>query len=671
MENHAEVYDMPMQRFTILLVFALSLLARADESTVANDFATPFRDNAVLQRDCDLPVFGTAAPGARVAVFFDGDVHQTVSDKDGKWRIVLPPQKAGLGHHLTLLVEGRPVKILENIAIGDVWVCSGGTDMVAAFFHNMRNTNEELQDADYPGIRFFQATRSIYPAPQDHVLDGAWQPCFWEYIRGFSSVAFFFGRNLHKKLEIPIGLLCANWDDVPVAAWLPVETAATIPGLESAAAARTAAVAAWLKGGELSFETLCAAWDASYDPSDPYEKADVLPGDEDFEEDAAWVSTEVPGNLEDALDSPQFDGIVWYRRSVFLSADQAAKKATVRLGHVDDQDVTWLNGVKLGENSDFNALRAYPVAPGILHAGANTLAVRVQDNAQVGGLNDAKNPIAIQFDDGTSFDLTKGLWKCRANKAPKGPRPVNPMVDPRPVGACYNGQIHPFAGMAVRGFLWAVGTGDYEEADAYGPRFEALVRDWRSRFTGVEEDLPFYLLQPVSTREHHNDPFDSPLATIRWAAEGVGRRVPNVFPSVCLDDGNPWQPYSYDKRVQGDRLAALALQHTYGLADTVAGSPFPVSATLQDGKVAVRFENATPLATSDDKAPEGFQLAGTDGTFAWASAVLSGDTVLVTLPEGMETPAVVRYAWDDCPHPPCNLVGANKCPVDSFELPVK
>ena len=661
----------PLHMLPMLFVLSLSVAAPAlgdaeEDVFYPTAFAPVFREGAVLQRECDLPVWGTAKPGSAVAVFLDSAIAQTTADETGNWRVLFPPQDPGTDHHLALVVNGRPATVVENVAFGDVWFCAGDDEMALSFFSNVENAEKELADTDYPNLRIFNVPLDLSIGPQTSV-GGNWISSEFNSARATSALAYLFGRRIHKELDVPVGIIRAVKERTPAVAWLPLDAAAEIE--PEKAEARGKALRAWAAGGEASFDRAVAEWEASYDGDDPYENADILPSDTDFEENASWVATEVPTTIEKALDSPDFDGVAWFRRTVFLTAAQAEKKATLFLGVLDDEDTTWVNGEQVGAMKHALRKRLYEIPENLLHAGSNLIAVRVRDTGGKGGFTEEKDSPAIRFEDGTSVDLSEGLWSCRAKKAPKGPRPTKTLLADDAVGICFDSFVSPFAGMAVRGMVWAGGGADVAKPEGYGKAMESLVSSWRGAFAAAGKgDIPFFLLQSASHGNKHPEPVESSWAAIRNAQMGLTDKLPGVFVAVSIDDGNPWGPISHRKGMEADRLSDIALTEVYGWDRIVSGSPRAVAATAKDGKVILDFSPTNPLRTSDEKPIRGFQLAAPEGGFAWAAAEVVDGGVALDIPEGMKAPAKVRYAWDD--YPDCNLVGVNGHPVGSFELAI-
>lgn len=227
-----------------------------------------FSDNMVLQRDTELNVWGKADPGEEVTVTFDhkGETGgrvlnaKTVADKDGKWVAKLGAFKASTGCTLTL--KGKNTVELKNIAVGEVWVCSGQSNMQWEFWRNNlgAQSKEVPAKSKNPNIRLLTLQRNTATTPQDEfpvvtvpregtkgpdapkVHYGKWLPCEPENVQEFSAVAYYFGRDLEKALKVPVGLIVNSWGGMPAEAYTSLEALDAEPSLKHYAdRARTAA----------------------------------------------------------------------------------------------------------------------------------------------------------------------------------------------------------------------------------------------------------------------------------------------------------------------------------------------------------------------------------------------------------------------------------------------
>ncbi len=627
----------------------------ADTAETRAAFAAPFTSHAVLQRECPLPVWGAAAPGADVSVSLDSLTESAKADADGCWKVVFPAQdKPGLGHRLSLSVDGAVVDELDDIAIGDVWLCSGQSNMEMSYNWGITRGREDIEKADDPAMRLLHVGNALAPVPFGRpVLPTVWTPADFANSRTFSACGWFFGHALRKAMpDVPIGLIDATWSGSPIRTWLSDE-AYRSAGADCAAESENYR----LRCGESAAAEYMKRLDEWRCEAAAMESFSAEA--EDFD-DSGWMSVSLPSKFE-KLFGDDFDGCVWYRREIDLTPALASGGATLSLGPIDDYDWAWVNGVPLGSNMVFNAPSNYRIPDGALRPGRNVIAVKAVDVLFGGGFFGKPEQLALTVG-GETVPLA-GEWRA------KGFRGVPPAPSRTSCGspsACFNAMLHPLFPMAVKGAIWYQGCADVGDPGRYSRVFRALAADWRTRFTHPD-GLPIYIVQLAAFMKTHDKPFDSAWARMRWTQMRLGENVEKSGTAVAIDVGNHGDIHPQDKKTVGERLARLALARTYGLAGVVEAGPIPQAATLGGGVVSVTFKNADGLSTSDGGAVSGFQLVAADGRAVWADAAISGEIASVTVPENF-TPVKVRFAWDD--YPICNLVNREGLPCGPFELPI-
>ena len=627
-------------------------------------FAAPFTSRAVLQRDCPLPVWGTAAPGAEVEVALDARTERAAAGPDGRWRVVFPPQtEPGAGHTLVLRAEGTTAAALDDIAIGDVWLCSGQSNMDMNYGWGLTRGREDMETADDPLMRLFDDRNAASLAPlADLSRPAEWTASDFAHAKGFSACGWFFGQALRKAMpEVPIGLIEASWSGSPIKTWLSREAYCGIDaGCEAAYRSAVANVADYeARGGKAEFDRRFALW-----TEECATRGDIHAEAPDCD-DAGWREVALPGSFESQFGAG-FDGCVWYRRAFDLSAAQAAAPdAVLALGPIDDDDETWVNGVPVGATKGWTAERRYKVPSGVLREGRNVVAIRARDYSGGGGLWGRPEALALSFGaSGLAPVPLAGTW--RASAFAFDPRPVSGEVDCRIPTACYNAMLHPLFPLALKGAIWYQGCTDVNMAPRYASYFRAMAADWRAHFTHPD-GLPIYLVQLAAYLDTHDEPLDSRWAAMRWVQMRLGETVERCGTAVAIDVGDHGNIHPKDKKTVGERLARLALVRTYGRTDLVEAGPVPLRAERRGGCVAVAFKNAAGLATSDGGPVRGFQLVDGAGKAVWAEARTEGEAVLVSVPPGFEA-ARVRHAWDD--YPVCNLVNGAALPCGPFELDI-
>ncbi len=618
--------------------------------------APVFGDHMVLQRERQVPVWGSADAGAEVRVQVEGlKEAKTTADKEGNWKLTLEPLPVGGPYTLTAS-SGDAKMTMTDILSGDVWICSGQSNMEMNFAWGVQNGDaERAKAANYPKIRLLNVPNTIANVPRpSNSLNMAWQVCAPDTVNNFTAVGYFFGRDLNDALEIPIGLIDATWSGTIAETWVSGEK------LRADCSEFTNTIDDMVAEGESgagTFEEKVDAWlkrvDASSAATPP-----VFAADFDIN---ALKEMPVPENWEKTV-LPDFDGIVWIGRDIELPAELAGRPAKIHLEMIDDEDVTYFNGEKIGASAGWQTVRAYDIPK--VRAGRNRIMVRVLDTGGGGGFHGEANKMKLVCN-GQEFPLA-GNWKfqeVRTNERfPSRPGPNRPT-------ACYNGMIAPLEPLAIKGAIWYQGCSNIGRDDQYKRILPALIADWRARFSGGE--FPFYIVQLSAFQQTHNEPINSGWAAMRWAQMQIGEWiVKNAGTAVTIDIGDHTDIHPKNKRDVGARLARLALHRTYAKANVREAGPIPQSAHLiADGVVKVEFKTDGALQSKDGaKIIKGFALAGADKNFVWASATVNGKAIDVYA-EGIEAPRFVRYAWDD--FPACDLTDEIGLPCGPFEYPVK
>ena len=650
---------------TFLLALSLTVPAFADGAS----FAAPFTSHAVLQRDCPLPVWGSAQPGASVTVALDDATATAKADENGDWRVTFPPQtKPGAGHTLSLTVDGEKAATLDDIAIGDVWICSGQSNMDMNYGWGLTRGKEDIEKGNDPLMRLFDDHNAVAEKPLSALSkETAWTPSDFAHARSFSACGWFFGQALRKALpDVPIGLVEASWSGSPIKTWISAESyKAADPMLAAEYDNVAKSIAEYqARGGKPEYERRLAFW-----KSECAAKGDINAEGVDYD-DAVWKEVSLPVTFERQFDA-NFDGCVWYRRAFDLTAEQAAGEATLTLGTIDDKDLTWINGQFVGSNTLYNVERRYKVPAGVLCAGRNVIAVKTFDFAGAGGFTGASDKLALATVAG--MVPLAGAWRSSGFRF--DPKPVDGAISSWTPTACYNAMLHPLFPMAAKGAIWYQGCSDVGRGGAlYEKQFRAMAADWRAGFTHPD-GLPIYIVQLAAFLQTHDTPIASGWADMRWSQMKLGETLEKCGTAVTIDVGHHTDIHPKDKKTVGERLARLALVRTYGVKDLgtfgvtemVEAGPIPQGASVADGKVVVTFKNAAGLGTSDGAPLKGFQIVDVAGKAEWAEASIAGETVVVAVPAGVAV-RKVRFAWDD--YPACNLVNGPGLPCGPFELEV-
>ena len=369
--------------------------------------------------------------------------------------------------------------LVNDVLVGDVWLCSGQSNMEMGIA--MCNATNDIATANFPQLRLLTVAHRIATFPVESV-DCRWLPCSPETILqgswgGFSASAFFFGRELQRELNIPIGLIHSSWGGTIAEAWTSAEGLEPLGDFNDAVQRfRDAAK----DKGKVDYAQVYQKWCEEKEPGTKqgWDKAESV--------DASWKAVQMPQWIERA-GLPGFDGMVWLRREFELPVAWAGKDLKLDLGAIDDFDTTWINGVKVGQMNRYDQFRSYTVPANVLKVGRNVLAIRVLDTGGDGGFSGQPNQLRIvpKGDPQAAPVSLAGTWQMRDSapmsqlSAPPQPPDAN---NPNLATALYNGMIAPLLPFAIKGAIWYQGESNADRAWQYRRLLPAMITDWRKRF---------------------------------------------------------------------------------------------------------------------------------------------------------------------------------------------
>ena len=631
---------------SLLLPFALS--ARVVLPTF-------YSDNMILQQNSQVTVSGEATAGSTVVVTpsWASIPVQVKADAHGFFAATFPTPAAGGPYTLTF-DDGTPVTF-QNVLIGEVWLCSGQSnmEMPIAGWGRVKDYEKEIAAADYPNIRLFQVEKRQAFRPTDGVtaMGGGWLVCAPENVPEFSATAYFFARRLWKELKVPVGVINSSWGGTPAESWTSAEWLADVPGYEQQMA-DLAAVGYTDKGVRALYDRDRAVWEATVATAD--KGMSILSST-----DANPTYIELPRKFETWLGN--FDGVVWFTRTIDIPADWAGKDLTLTLGAIDDEDITYWNGTNVGTTANWSVSRTYTIPGKLVNAGTNTITIRACDNNGEGGFAGQPSDMAVALDTQHSLSLA-GKWRYAVSidAADLPAVPVTPGSSAYPSNL-YNAMIWPFRDFPIQGVIWYQGCANVGRSGQYEPLFQALIRNWRELFR--RPDMPFYFVQIANYLQHLDLQPESGWASIR-EAQARAQRLPNVGMACIIDIGEAADIHPKNKQEVGSRLAALALNRTYGKVKTPCSAPVYEGYAIEGSTVRIRFSmpsGSEPFLA--DKVLSGFSIQDADGKWYVANAHTDGATVVVSSP-AVPHPVHVRYGWAD--NPTCTLRTRSGFPVAPF-----
>ena len=640
-------------RSTILGLMAATALATAAQA--APLLAPVFTDHAVLQRGQPIRVWGAAKPGAVVSLTLGEAQASATADPDGRWSTTFPAREPGAALTLTAKAEGE-AQTISDLLVGDVWLCSGQSNMEYPLRRALNGEAEVANSAD-PDIRLFQTGRTSLPEPTSALpKEAAWRLASPESANNFSAACFFMGRELKKTTGAPIGLIDATWGGSVIQDWISREGLHALGDYDEGLAVLAEYAKAPQSGAAL-WSAMLGRWAAK---AEPQAAAWSRP---DFD-DRAWATMPAEQFWETNAGLETFDGTIWLRATITLTAKQAKQGATLSLGPIDDLDTTFVNGREVGSSQGWDRPREYRIAPGGLKAGSNLIAVRAIDTSGGGGAWGPAAQKGLKLDDGAFVPLgSTWRYKISATIAQSGLPPTAPWVGTSGLSTLRNGMIAPLIPYGLKGFAWYQGEANVAEPTAYARLLPALVADWRRSFDAP--DAPFLVVQLAEFGPRQVRPVESGWAGVRDVQRRVAAADPKVGLASAVDIGDIYDIHPANKQQVGHRLALLARKLAYGETRLVAAGPAPLSATRTGEAVAVRLDQ--PAVVQSDVRPAGFELCDASGACRFADAILSGDQVSLAVPAGF-APVKVRFAWADSPI--LNLYGATGLPATPFELAI-
>ena len=616
-------------------------------------------DNMVLQRGQQATIWGWADPEEeiRLSVSWHTMELKTDADQDGKWFFAIQAPPAGGPYELTL--SGKNTVPIRNVLSGDVWVCSGQSNMEWPL-HSAANGAREVAEADFPNIRLFTVQKTIADRPQDDCV-GQWSPCNPQSVPGFSAVGYFFGRHLHRELNVPIGLINTSWGGTVAEAWTSAKALEKMPEfkarMEQIARAKADPDASMKK-----YQEALAQWQKGIESAQAQGTGCIEPGFDDSD----WQEMGLPVLWEQAGLS-NFDGLVWFRKTIAVPDSWAGKELRLDLGPIDDMDTTWVNGVKVGAHSEpgqWQIARQYTVPPGVVKAGRNVIVVQVLDTAGGGGIYGQAGQMKLHPAEGDVVISLAGAWRYKVgfDLASMPPRPQPPVWvnNPNAPAVLYNGMIAPLIPLGIRGAIWYQGESNAGRAYQYRELFPLMITNWRQDWG--QGRFPFLFVQLANYMATQPEPGECEWAELR-EAQTMTLSLPNTGMAVIIDVGEANDIHPRNKQDVGKRLALWALARTYGKAIACSG-PLYRSMRARGDRIILRFDHVNGGLVAEGGEPlKGFAIAGEDRKFVWADAEIEGNTVVVHS-DKISKPVAVRYAWAN--NPVCNLFNGAGLPASPF-----
>lgn len=630
-----------MKKSLVFIFLIISVLSNANVR-----MPLIFSDGMVLQRDKQIPIWGFADPNESVEIHFNKQIKKTQADKNGKWTVNLSPEKAG--GPFELIIIGKNKINIKNVLVGEVWICSGQSNMEFQVYKTM-NAEKEIADSNYPMIRHFGVAQDLSGTPKDDLKQGKWEAANKETVGNFTAVGYYFARKLYAELKIPIGIINTSWGGTNVETWTSREAFQNSPEFKAMIAdvpvVDIDSVFEIYKKSVLDNLKKVQGFDVSLENENQFKNLNF--------QDKNWPEIKVP-SLWENQQIGNIDGIVWMRKTIVLTAEQAKKEAVLHLAKVDDEDKTYVNGVEVGTNNLWDKLRVYKIPANVLKEGTNVIALRITDYSGGGGIYGDPADLKIDFKD-TNLPLD-GLWKFNVVQVKIA---ISPNSYP---SLLYNAMVNPLVPYAMQGVLWYQGEANVWRAAEYKKSFPLMINDWRTKFK--QGDFPFYYVQ-LSTFDEFGG---NSQKGSRWAelreAQSETLKLKNTGMAVTTDIGNAKDIHPTNKQDIGLRLAAVAMNNIYGKKQVHSGPTYK-SQEIKGNQIILTFDNiGSGLSTPNNDELKGFEIAGSDKVFHAAKAIIKDNKIIVSS-DKVQNPLAVHYGWAD-DDTAINLFNKEKFPASPF-----
>ena len=600
-------------------------------------------DHMVLQQRRAIHIWGKADPGEAISVLLSSRSATTKTDADGNWSVRLAPLSPG--GPFSLVVQGKKEIRVKDVMIGEVWVASGQSNMTFAL-SGSDGADEEIPKADYPNLRLFTVPKKVANQPQSDTLPASWHICTPETAKDFSAVAYYFARELHRKLNVPIGVIESAWPGSAIEEWIAPDALARISG------GTEPHVPVERQPFSLQFDDFELVRDAQHGRADPFSNFDGSTSRNSTGGYWSYTWDDAPAASVDLI-SPGRGG-AGYAVQVSGTIDASDDSRLVARFHVDNSpaDLSAYAGIRfwVRGNGSFRVLTLQPT-------------ITDWDNYSTKPIQSTADwqQVFIAFKDlrqegwGVVKDLTlRALEGFEIECLPTSGYPA------RPPSGLYEGMIAPVMPYAYRGAIWYQGESNALAAYHYRELLPGLIRNWREI---AHDQLPFLIVQLPNHGAIPEQPGESAWAELREAQLLTIKQVPDTGIAVTIDVGEPKDLHPHRKAKVGERLALWALGTTYAQPIVYSG-PIYRSAKVDSSRVLIEFDQVGGGLLGDaDGHVKGFAIAGADRKFHWADAVIEGPTVIVSSAE-VAHPIAVRYAWGDSPI--CNLYNREGLPATPF-----
>ena len=654
------------------LFFLPSFAFQDKNDTISLQLTSLFSDHMVLQQKSNVKFWGTDKPNNEITISTSWENEsKTIVDINGHWNVSIGTPSAGGPFKIEIKSNQHKI-VLNDIMIGEVWLASGQSNMEMTLMgwppnDIINNADEEIAKSSNSKIRMFNVEKQISINPLGDVK-GSWKVSSPEETKNFSASAYFFAKELFKKLQVPIGIINSSWGGTPAESWTSKKTIDTFNEFKSVT--QSINTSDLFKNELKWFSQFKAIGIPTTD--EQWINLNLLDNliVEKSYNDSDWEEIQLPGRYDNQINGGEFNGAVWFRKNIVI--DNLDSDYILTIGAVDDMDETYVNGHKIGGligMGFWNKKREFKIPKSILKKGNNTIAVRAIDAEGVGEII---GPMTLSNDNNIKVSLN-GNWKYKLiaeiynnkfylygiNNIDFNSRIKTIKLNSGVPTVLYNGMINPLVPYTIKGVIWYQGESNVGRADQYENLFPAMIRDWREKWN---YDFPFYYVQIAPYQYNINKDSSLDQSQELREAQRNSLKTKNTGMVVTMDIGNFNNIHPSNKQDIGSRLARLALSNNYSI-NIVPSGPIFNGLKVIGSKLILEFENpGSRLISKGDLL--GFEIAGADKKYVFANAKIINNQVEL-YSDKIKNPLYARYAWKDKAVP--SLFNLEGLPASSFK----
>ena len=609
-----------------------------------------FADGMVLQRGVKIPVWGWGDAESTIKVSINGKSSQAQCDQSGKWKVYLPKQKAGGPYALT--IESNDEKIvIKNVLIGDVFLCSGQSNMELPIRRCMDVVSGKVKDYKNDQIRYLKIPQQYnYVSPNDDMRILPWQNITPENCGEVSGICYFMARELQEHYHVPIGIINSAVGGTRVEAWMPYTELSKYDGYANELKKEKYHNPAWPDSIRRMENAAGNAWEQEMTRKDTV----VNEWRAQRYNFTNWKNVDMFSNWSGGK-----NGSYWFRTVIDLPSSAAGESGILRFGAIKDADTIYVNGQYVGNTTYQYPPRVYTVKKGILREGKNEIIVHLMSQNGRPEFNPGK---LYQMEvGGSTYSIPATIQMC-----------VGSLMKPKPHTTyfvdgntgLYNAMIAPFQDFAFKGILWYQGESNMGNTGEYSSLLEGMVTAWRKQFN---KELPIVIMQLPGYMSKHDKPVDTGWTQIRHQQYLASQHISQSALAPTLDTGEAVDIHPQDKDIAGLRAALQMMKLAYGEKKIVSSGPTPKSATIKDGNAIITFSKESGMLKIKGTELKDFAVK-VDGKYQFAKAKITGPyTISINLPSNQNT--TIRYCWDDYPSP--TLFNTDGIPAPQFEIDTK